>query len=413
MSDRRSVGRPVRALLVLSCLLLSSTVSLAKLVPAGDYRNGILDAELVVIVSQESPGNFRVEEAFLGSGNNGDAIELPGFRLFTEQECGPDIVEPVTSDTRILLFLRHKKDRPAAWEPTYFGYSFFWVQNPEQVSQLRNTAEEAVALRRRWEEAANTPDLRRRVQALWPFLSMKDYGVDIREHTELALQKIPPISGDYFAERFDEMPRLDRIDLFSYAGLYGGEKLHQKLINHIKAQQHLYEGFVSTYNLDKHNALASWNTIPDPVKDSSGDIYYGLAGLASFQRRDDLPMIREIARWAVEYGLEQTCAAALNAFRTVPEKQNLPVIALIWQSFPLVRDGNASFYIDVIRALSTHKYAQTIPLLAPFVTDGFAGTEVQAALTTIVGQDLGGTPEPWMAWYRTVNNPRFQNQSPY
>lgn len=122
MSDHRSLGAPIRTLLVLSCLLLSSSDSLAKLVPARDYRNGILDAEQVVLVSQESPGSFRVEEAFLGSANSGDSIELPGFRLFTYQRYGPDLVEPITPDTRILLFLRHKKEMPAAWEPTDFGY---------------------------------------------------------------------------------------------------------------------------------------------------------------------------------------------------------------------------------------------------------------------------------------------------
>ena len=59
-----------------SCLLLSSSVSLAKLVPVRDYRNGILDAELVVIVSQESPDSFRVEETSLGSANSGDAKRI-------------------------------------------------------------------------------------------------------------------------------------------------------------------------------------------------------------------------------------------------------------------------------------------------------------------------------------------------
>jgi len=54
-----------------------------------------------------------------------------------------------------------------------------------------------------------------------------------------------------------------------------------------------------------------------------------------------------------------------------------------------------------------------MPLLAPFVTDGFAGAEAQAALTAIVGQDLGEKSEPWLAWYKTVNNPRHQNQSPH
>jgi len=35
--------------------------------------------------------------------------------------------------------------------------------------------------------------------------------------------------------------------------------------------------------------------------------------------------------------------------------------------------GDEISNIDVIQALCTHKYVQTIPLLAPFVTDGFAG----------------------------------------
>jgi len=410
MSDHRSFGKPIRALLVLSCLLLSSSVSLAKLVPARDYRNGILDAELVVIVSQKSSGSFRVEEVFLGSTSSGDSIELPGFRLFTYQQYGPDIVEPITPDTRILLLLRHKKEMPAAWEPTDFGYSFFWVQNPEQVPQLRKTAEQAVALRRRWEAASNTPDPRLRAESLWPFLSMKDYGPSFLEHTKSALQKIAPISGDYFAERFDDMRHWDRMDLFKNAGAYGGDKLHEKLTNHIKAQQEFYESSVSAYKLNDHDALANWNTMPDSVKDSYGDIYYGLAGLASFQRRDDLPLIREIARWAVKYGLEQTCEAALDAFRTMPDKDNLPVISLIWKKFPLGSGkGDEIFHVDVIQTLCAHRYMQTVPLLAPFVTDGFAGAEAQAALTAIVGKDLGEKPEPWLAWYKTVN----QNQNPY
>lgn len=413
MGDHRSLGGRPRALLVLCCLLLSSSVSFAKLVPARDYRNGILDAELVVIVSRESPSSFRVEQAFLGSANSGDSIELPGFRLFTFQQYGPDIVEPITPDTRILLFLRHNKEMPAAWEPTDFGYSFFWVQNPEQVPQLRKTAEQAVGLRRRWEEAANTPDLRRQAEALWPFLSMKDYGPSFLEHTKSTLQKIAPISGDYFAEHFDEMPQWNRMDLFKNAGAYGGNKLHQKLTNYIKAQQNFYESSATTYKLNDHNALTSWNTMPESVKDSYGDIYYGLAGLASFQRRDDLPVIREITRWAVKYGLEQTCEAALDAFRTMPDEDNLPVISLIWEKF-LQGSGERDeiFHVDVIRTLCAHKYAQTVPLLAPFVTDGFAGAEAQAALTAIVGQDLGEKLEPWLAWYRTVNIPRHQNQSP-
>jgi len=130
--------------------------------------------------------------------------------------------------------------------------------------------------------------------------------------------------------------------------------------------------------------------MPENVKDIYGDIYYGLAGLASFRDEDDLPMIRDIARWRSSMDLEQTCEAALDAFRTMPDKDNLPVISLIWKKFPLVAArATKIFHIDVIRLCARHKYVQTIPLLAPFVTDGFAGAEAQAALAEIVGRDLG------------------------
>jgi hypothetical protein len=413
MRSHCSLSGTIRALLLLCCFFPASINCFAKLTTRPDYRNGILDAELVVIVLQHSPGSFRVEEVFLGNANKGDSVELPGFRLFTEQQYGPDIVEPITPDTRVLLFLHHKKDAPAVWEPTYFGYSFFWVQDPAQLTRLEKTAEQAVALRRQWEEAANISDLRRRAETLWPFLSMKDYGPDVRDNTKSALEKIAPMSGDYFAEHFDELAHWDRVDLFRNAGAYGGDKLHQKLTNHIKAQREFYESSVSTYKLNDHNALASWNAMPDSVKDGYGDIYYGLAGLASFKRRDDLPLIREIARWAVKYGLEQTCEAVLDAFRTMPDKDNLAVISLIWKKFPLGSGkGDEIFHIDVIRTLCAHKYAQTVPLLAAFVTDAFAGTEAQAALSEIVGRDLGPVPQPWLNWYKTRNNPTRQYQNP-
>jgi len=412
MRSHCSLSGTIWALLLLCCFFPASINCFAKLTTGPDYRNGILDAELVVIVLQHSPGSFRVGEVFLGNANKGDSIEVPGFRLFTEQRYGPDIVEPITANTRVLLFLHHKKDAPAVWEPTYFGYSFFWVQDPAQLIQLESTAEQAVALRRRWEEASNISDLRRRAEALWPFLSMKDYGRDFLEHTKSALRNISPVSGDYFAEQFDNMPRWNRADLFKEAGAYGGDKLHRTLTNYIAAQQQLYESSALTYKLDHNDALASWNTMPENVKDITGDIYDGLAGLASFQRRDDLPMIQDIARWAVKYGLEQTCEAALEAFRTMPVRDNLPVISLIWRKFPLGSgNGDEVFHVDFIHTLCAHKFAQTVPLLAPFVTDRFAGADAQVALSEIVGRDLGETPQPWLDWYKRFTDARRQNQN--
>src|SRR5690348_10354693 len=113
MRDCHSKADIIRGLLLLLCLVLATSEVLGKLVASRDPRNGVLDAELVVIVSHVAVDGFQVQEVFLGNANNGDSIELPGFRLFTPQREGPDIVEPITANTRILLFLRHKKDGSA------------------------------------------------------------------------------------------------------------------------------------------------------------------------------------------------------------------------------------------------------------------------------------------------------------
>jgi hypothetical protein len=111
-------------------------------------------------------------------------------------------------------------------------------------------------------------------------------------------------------------------------------------------------------------------------------------------------MIREVARWAVDHGLEQTCEAALGAFRNMPDKANLAVIDAIWKEFaPRQVEGMYSVRYDLIRSLETHLYPETIPLLAPFVVDRFAGNEVNDALSKIVGRDLGRDPDAWLDWY--------------
>jgi hypothetical protein len=82
---------------------------------------------------------------------------------------------------------------------------------------------------------------------------MKDYGPDFLEHTKSALRNISPLSGDYFAEQFDNMPRWNRADLFKEAGAYGGDKLHRTLTNYIAAQQQLYESSDWTYKHFEEN----------------------------------------------------------------------------------------------------------------------------------------------------------------
>ena len=399
MGGYRKLNRILRVYLWPCCLLLSATISSAKLAYRGDYRDGILEADLVAIVVQESPDTFRVEEVLLGSADKSTFINLPGFRLFTQQQYGSDIVDPISPNTRILLYLRHKNNPAEGWEVTDKGYAFFWVQHPEDTPRLRSSAEKAIALRRQWEEVADIPNPVRRAEALWPFLSQKDYGFDFANHTKTALQKIAPASGDYFAERFDSMPTWDRMDLFRDAGAYGGDKLHEKLTTFIRTQQETYESYASIHHLTSHDPPAVWYSMPVAVRDSTGNVSYGLAGLASYHRQDDLPLIREIARWGVKFGQQQTSEAALRAFKMMPDQDNLPVIALIARKFR--NSGDETFPIEVMWSLCAHKYVQTIPQLAPFVSYGYFGAEAEAALTEIVGRDLGDEPRPWLVWYKT------------
>jgi len=75
-------------------------------------------------------------------------------------------IEPITSATRILFFLQRAKNSDTLWKPTNFEESYFWVQRTEDVALLKRAAERTVDLRRKWEKAAATPDLKLRVAEL-------------------------------------------------------------------------------------------------------------------------------------------------------------------------------------------------------------------------------------------------------
>src|SRR5262245_7893783 len=140
-----SVFSAICGFLLLFPLRINSS---ARLAPPRDPREGILDASLVSIARPETQDLFTIEEVFLGDQSAGDMIKLPAFKLYTIQESGPEVVEPMTPDTRILLFLRSKEN---TWEVTYYGYCFFWRHELEKVKELRAIAEKTVSLRRDWE----------------------------------------------------------------------------------------------------------------------------------------------------------------------------------------------------------------------------------------------------------------------
>jgi hypothetical protein len=383
---------------IFGCLLLFllRADSSARPVPRREPREGILDASLVSVVRPETRDRFTIEEVFLGDQKAGAVVKLPGFKLYTVQEHGPDLVESMTPDTRILLFLRSKEN---GWEVTYYGYCFFWRHEPEKVKELRVMAEETVSLRRAWEAARDTADEQLRVEALWPYLW--GHGFSFLQHTEKELQKIGPVAGDYIARKFEVMTHSQLMTLMPELGAYGGERSHQALTERLMGRRRRYENLLAERGAAAGGLVEDWNNAPEEIKEIYGELYYGLAGLASFKDRADMPFVRELALWAVAHRFKQTCDAALTAFRGMPDEANLPVINAIWHEFSARQfPGNELISLDVVRALQTHVYPAAIPLLADFLKDEQARGEARAALALIVGQDLGQDPDDWMDWYR-------------
>ena len=370
----------------------------ARKPPKRDQHGGALDASLIVIVRQKESNVFQIEEAFLGHKRVGSTIRLI-FKLSTVQRYGPDKVEPIVPQTRILLFLQPKKDDPKSWAVCSYGHCFYWIHHAENIKRLRMTARKMVAFRRSWEKARDISDASKRVKALWPFLW--DNGSRVSRRTSDELKKTAPVAGDFIAERMDKLRHYERMSLIVEASEYGGQKLHDALKRHLRSQQGRYERFLKDRGPDAKDLIEDWNNAPQEIKRIWGDLYYGLAGLSGFSRRKDLAYIRELAKWAVKYRFKQTCDAALNAFRKMPDKANLPLIDAIWKEFTRrPYKGNALSAFDVTRALRTHRYPETVPILAQLLGDKVAGNEARGFLREIVGQDLGAKPQPWLEWYK-------------
>jgi len=380
---------------VLFAILLIGDSAYARLIPRPDPREGVLDASLVLVVRQVEGDTFSAEEVFLGETQAGDLINLTDFKLTTKQEWGPDKIDPITPDTRILLFLKQNDNR---WEITQYGDCFFWTHDPNKVDELRTKAQQAVQLRKEWEEAREIPDQGRRVERLWPYLW--DHGVSFLQHTQSELRKTGSVAGNYIAERLASLNHNKRDILLPDLSEYGGEQLHIALRKHLRDQKELCEQYAASHNLKSISKRKDWNRLPDEVKAAFGELYYGLAGLAGFKDQSDLPFTRELAEWSIENDDWQVCEAALKAFRYMPERENLPLIVAIWERFGTKPpDGNGISPFDITRTLRAHAYPETVPLLAQFLEDENVGSEARAFLAEIVGNDLGPDIEAWLDWY--------------
>ena len=200
---------------------------------------GALDASLIVLVRQHRPDLFRIEEVFLGHKEAGTTIRLANFRLYTVQESGPEKIDTITPQTRILLFLKPKKEAPTNWEIPGYGYCFFWGHDPSKVAELRKMAHNMVIFRKSWEEARNISDPRHRVEALWPFLW--ETNARVAQLTSEELKRTAPVAGDYIAERFPHLSDRERSRLTLDAADYGGKNLHVVLYRYLQDLQRRYE----------------------------------------------------------------------------------------------------------------------------------------------------------------------------
>jgi len=379
-------------------MFLLTDWSYARIVPPRDPRDGVLDASLVVIVSKKQEGVLRIEEMILGQRKAGDTIRLPGFRLHTIQRHGPEKVEPFTEQTRALLFLKRKDDDPDALEITYHGYCFFWVHETGKIPDLRRIGEKAVSLRKSWEDARDIGDEKTRVEALWPYLW--NHGSTFHRHTETELQKTGVAAGEYIAERLPDMSHGHRMSLLTELGAYGSERLHAALVSHLRRQRELYEAFLTEHGPGAKHLIEDWNKAPSKIRNIWSELYYGVAGLASFRDRRDLEFVKELALWAVDHRFKQTCDAALAAFRDMPDRGNLPVIDAIWKEFSSKPyKGNALSPFDVTRALRSHTFPETIPVLAQLLANNEAKNEARTFLIEIVGEDLGTDINAWLDWH--------------
>jgi hypothetical protein len=380
---------------VLFAILLIGNSAYAKPVVRPDPREGVLDASLVLVVRQVERDTFSAEEVFLGEMQAGDLINLTDFKLTTEQYGEPDKIDPITPDTRILLFLK-KIDK--GWEITQYNRCFFWTHDPNKVDELRTRAQQAVELRKEWEEARDTPDEGRRVEMLWPFLW--DHGVSFLKHTQSELRKTGSVAGNYIAERLASLNHRLRMVLLHDLSECGGERLHVALRKHLRDQKELCEQFAASRNMKSISMRKDWDRLPDEIQAAPGELCYGLAGLAGFKDQSDLPFIKELAEWSIENDCSQVCYAALEAFRYMPERENLPIIVAIWERFwTKPPDGNGISPFDITRTLRAHAYPETVPLLAKFLGDENVGSEARAFLAEIVGNDLGPDIEAWLDWY--------------
>ena len=370
---------------------------------------------------QQSRDAFQVDEGFLGDIGKGQTLLLPGFSLVVWDEstiiCCSERIEPIQSNTRILVFLKPASTVPAhqqrygEWAVAGLGNCYFWSHDPGDIAPLREKAEQALVLRSSWEAARNLPDKQRRVEALWPYLW--DHNDCCYKQTEATLQEIGAVAGDYIAGRLEGMSyRQKDVFLCNFAE-YGSDRLHAELILELKRQQQQFEVMLRSHGAATRDEIdppgrnhyyppRPENADADRISGISGVLYQGFIGLGRFRDRNDLPFIREAAVWGLKYRFRQPDDAALAAFTLMPDRQNLPLIESIWKQYSSRQfAGNKIQAYEIIQALSAHRFPEAIPLMARFVNAGFMQDVARQFLAEMTGVNLGGNERGWRDWYES------------
>src|ERR1035437_652600 len=317
LGDVPAVVRQVGVFLLLS---LSQLPCAGALIPRRDPLDAALDSTVIVVMKQQSQDAFQVEEVFLGDVAKGQTLLLPGFKLVVEDTSslisGRERIEPIQSNTRILVFLKPASAVPANWQQlglwaiAGFGKCYFWGHDPGHMDSLREKAKQALTLRSSWEAARNLPDRKQRAEALWPYLW--NYNHSCYRQTEASLQEIGTVAGDYIAGRLEDMSYQQKDVFLNHFAAYGSVRLHDELIRELKRQQAAWDVLLrrrtsATYDeIDPPGRMRYYprhteDAEPDEASAINGVLYQGFTGLAGFRDRNDLPFIREAALWGLKY----------------------------------------------------------------------------------------------------------------
>ena len=381
----------------MTVMVLCANGADAELRLPNDPRNGALDAVEILIVRKQAD-DWRVVETLLGKRDVDSVLKLTDLKVDRSDRLEPE--RPVTARTRVLVLLGPERNDEGDLRVSFHSSCFARVEDPADITSLRQTARDVLQLRSDWNRARGQKQREHRVVALWPFLW--NGGMVIPRRTAEELKKLTPVSGNYIVDQFDELSHRQRMTLLSDANEYGGQKLHQRLKKYLKTLRADYDAMLEQSGPDV--ATEDWSNLPQSVQNLRGELYYGLHGLAAFRDQDDLPFIRDMASWALKRRLKQTCDAALSGFKFMPARANLPLIAGIWSEFSeRPYEGNDINAFDVTRSLRVHKFSDTVPILAKLIRHKDAGTVAHAFLPEIVGRDLGADPQAWISWHAAQN----------